>query len=99
MPDWSSFVRERLGALRVSPARETEIVAELAQQIEQAHADAIAGGAGHAEAMRRAETHLGDWGKLAREINAAERPDPAPVERPGGLWGGTSQDIRYALRF
>ena len=46
MPDWSKLVRERLPALHVRPERENEIVAELALQLEQAYADAIAGGAG-----------------------------------------------------
>ena len=46
MPDWSRLVRERLPALHVRPERENEIVAELALQLDQAFADAVAGGAG-----------------------------------------------------
>src|SRR4051794_16949152 len=99
MRDWKAFVRQRLGGLRVSPEREAEIVAELAQQTEQAYADAIAGGAAHAAATTRAESHLGDWKALAREIEAAERPAPAPVEYKDGIFNGSGQDIRYALRF
>ena len=37
MRDWRLFVRERLGRLRVTPEREMEIVAELAQQFDPSH--------------------------------------------------------------
>src|SRR5262245_49122051 len=99
MRDWSVFVRQKLGRLRVRPERESEIIAELAQQLEQAYADSRAAGASDADAVRRAEAQIGDWKKLSREIDAAEMPaDPAPEYR-GGLWSGAWQDVRYALRF
>src|SRR4051812_39540397 len=99
MRDWRLFVRERLGRLRVAPERENEIVAELAQQLEQAYADALASGAAEDDALRRAESHLGDWGRLTREINAAERPTEPTPEYRGGVFAGFSQDVKYALRF
>src|SRR5437660_12893089 len=98
MRDWSAFVRQRLGKLHVSPEREAEIVAELTQQIEQAYSESIAGGSGEDDARRRAESHLGDWGKLTREINAAEKPLKPAAEYRGGLLSGVSQDVKYALR-
>jgi predicted permease len=99
MHDWRRFVRERLGTLRALPEREAEIVAELAQQIEQAYADAIADGATEAEAIRLAGAHLGDWKRLAREIEAAERPSAPVPDYRGSIWSGVWQDFRYALRF
>ena len=99
MRDWKRFVRDHLGRLRVSPEREAEIVAELAQEVEQAYADAIAAGATDASATARAESHLGDWKALAREIAAAERPAAPPIEYKDGIFNGFGQDIRYALRF
>src|SRR5258708_18165378 len=99
MRDWAAFVRERLGPLAISPEREAEIVSELAQQLEQAYADAIATGAAEQDAQRRAESHLGDWAQLAREIEAAERPAPPAPEYRAGAWSGAAQDVRYALRF
>jgi putative ABC transport system permease protein len=74
MPDWKQFVRSRLGSLGVSGPREQEIVEEVAQQLEQIHADALARGASEAEAGRRAAAHIPDWAALAREIRLAERP-------------------------
>lgn len=99
MHDWTAFVRDRLGALRLPPEREAEIVAELAQQLEAAYTDAVTSGAAHDEALRRAALHLGDWPRLAREIEAAERPAPPPPEYRAGALAGVAQDARYALRF
>src|SRR5215471_15065988 len=100
MREWTRFVRDRLGHLAIPPEREAEIVAELAQQVEQVYTDARAAGDTEPEAVRRAESHLGDWSKLAREIEAAERPaDPVAVYAPGGIFTGAAHDARYALRF
>ena len=99
MRDWNMFVRERLGPLRVSPEREAEIVAELAEQLAQAYADAITAGDAERDALLRAGSHLGDWKKLAREIDAAERPAPPPSSYRAGAFAGIAQDARYALRF
>src|SRR5260370_2430905 len=91
MPDWRRLVRERLPALHLRPERESEIVAELALQLEEAYADAVAGGADEEEALRRALAQLGDWDKLGRGIDLSER-------RAGFAAGGL-HDLRYALRF
>src|SRR5436305_9984947 len=101
-PDWPQFIREHLPPLAVGPERENEIIAELALQLEEACGEALAGGATAAEAARRAQAQFGDWHKLARDINRAERPEargnvPEPAAR-GHWFGGTLQDVRYALR-
>src|SRR5689334_4013333 len=87
MRDWNAWVRERLGPLRVRPEREAEIVAELAQQMEEASADG------------RPELEPFEWARLAREIEAAEKPWPTPPEHHANLLAGIAQDVRYALRF
>ncbi len=100
MRDWRKYVREHLPPLKVGPEREAEIVTELALQIEQAFADAVAAGSTEAEAERRAMSPFRDWQALAREIESAERLPPAPLEAPagGGFWQGALRDVRYALR-
>ena len=72
--DWKNFVREHLPPLGLSGAREQEIVEEIAQQIEDAYAEAISGGASAADAKSRALAQISDWNSLAREIRRAERP-------------------------
>jgi hypothetical protein len=91
MHDWCRLVRERLPALHVRPERESEIVAELALQLEQAFSDAVSGGAGEQEALGRALAQLGDCDKLGTAIDVSHRR--------AGRTAGWLHDLRYALRF
>ena len=52
MPDWAQEVRRRLSALRLSPTRESEIVDELAQHLDDRWRELVAGGASPEEATR-----------------------------------------------
>ncbi len=70
MKDWQAYVREQLGELNVSPARESEIVAELALQLEQAANAALARGASSAEAEAAAIKQFPNWRALAEEIRS-----------------------------
>ncbi|MGH9466479.1 MAG: ABC transporter permease, partial [Terriglobales bacterium] len=80
--DWERYVRERLPLSHLPPARAEEIVAELAQQLEQA-----------ARAGRDPEAEIPDWPALARKI---EHSVASPVSRL--LWGSDlARDLRHAL--
>jgi putative ABC transport system permease protein len=72
------------------PAAPSDIQAELAQHLEQAYAEALAGGVSDAEAALWAETRFADWRGLSREIAESKR-------RSGALTGGM-QDLRQGLR-
>ena len=50
---WRSEVRARLLSLRLSPTRETEIVDELSQHLDDHYRELIAGGVSPEEAARR----------------------------------------------
>ena len=52
MPDWAGEVRARLSSLRLSPTRESEIVEELSQHLDDRWRELIAGGASADEATR-----------------------------------------------
>ena len=95
---WEIYIRARLPNLRIDPARETEILAELALQLEQAHRDAVAAGASDQEALRQAEAQFGDWNQLARQIEAAGHRHIDPPAQAGPLFGAL-YDFRYAVRF
>jgi len=98
-PDWRAYVREHLPPLPLRPEREAEIVAEIALQLDQAYAEAMADGDTEGEARRRAERQFADWEALGREIRDAERQEPA-AELPGGRgWTGIAHDVRYTLRW
>ena len=96
MRDWNAWVRGRLRDLRIRPARQGEIMAELAQHVEQVYNDALADRLTEAEAMRRVEAACGNWRDLAAGIEAAEPPAP---QRRSRLLAGALDDIRHMLRF
>jgi putative ABC transport system permease protein len=74
MRDWKQYVREHLPPLRLSAAREQEIIEEIAQQLEGACAEVLARGGSQTEAEARAATQIPDWNVLAAEICRAEQP-------------------------
>ncbi|HTX37338.1 MAG TPA: ABC transporter permease [Bryobacteraceae bacterium] len=96
MRDWNAWVRGRLRELQIQPARESEIVAELAQHFEQVYKDARANRLSHAEAMRLVEAACGNWRDLAGGIEQAEHA--MPQGRSGPLTG-VFEDARHMLRF
>jgi len=87
MREWKQYVREHLPLLGLSGAREQEIVEEIAQQLEDAHAEAISRGATFVEADSHAGAQISDWNSLAREICRAEKPieDVVKATVPEGL--------------
>jgi predicted permease len=101
-PDWKQKIRRRLAGLRLEPARENEIVEELAQHLEDRYTDSLAGGATHEEATRAALAELSGRGLLEQELRRVERPvNDDPVVLGAGrknmltdLW----QDLRYGAR-
>src|SRR5438093_2809047 len=101
MPDWKSLVRARLGSLPVDPAREADIVDELAQHASEHYAELIAGGATEADAIRTALAPLSDPQRVADEIARADRPRqvaPEPPAGSGSIAGRLLRDVRYAVR-
>jgi predicted permease len=98
MRDWFAYVRENLGDLQVSPARATEIVAELAQQLEQACNAAVARGASPQQAEAAAIAQFPDWQALRREIQSAEPNRLRREDRKPSIFSGTLQDFRHAAR-
>ena len=103
MPDWSEQIRKQLADLNLAPAREAEIVEELAQHAEDRYRELQSGGATEAEARRIALDEIGGHELLARELRAVERTDaPEPIVLGAGghgrLLSGLGQDLRYGFR-
>src|SRR5215510_3857569 len=102
MPDWTQHVRPRLSSLRLSPAREAEIVEELSQHLEDRWRELIAGGATPDEATRLALAGFSEWDVLARRLaplRQAHPPLSITLGAPGGhLFADLRQDLRYAAR-
>jgi predicted permease len=103
MPDWKEEIARRLRSLKLAPAREAEIVEEVAQHLEDRYQELVAGGAAEEEARRKVLQELSDEDLLARGLRLAEHEVNQEPIVPGD--GGTSisfaslwQDIRYGLR-
>ncbi len=99
MPDWKFALASRLAPLRLRPARQAEIVDELAQHLDDRYTELVGGGATHEEAVAAALDEIED-DDLARSMSGL-RQASAPVA-PGAparaLIADTRQDIIYALR-
>ena len=87
MPDWAAFVRQRLQLPAVRPERETEIVEDLARQLDDAYREALASGATETAACAVAERHISDWGVLRKEMSASEEQKIAAEYAMAGTRG------------
>ena len=102
MPDWGSEIRARLSGVRLSPAREAEIIEELSQHLEDRWREQVAAGADPEIARQQA---LGDFrgtevlGRYLAPLRQARWADPAPpaASRPFSL-EGLMVDLRTAVR-
>src|SRR3982751_1487967 len=100
-PDWKALVRSRLSPLPVDPARESDIVDELAQHVAEHYVDLVASGMPHDAAMRAALAPLDDPVRVATELARADRARtaaPAPPVSSGSLTTDVLRDFRYAGR-
>ncbi len=103
MPEWKQEIGRRLAGLRLEPARESEIVEELAQHLEDRYAELRACGATKAEAERTALTELSEHQLLARELRRVERQiNQEPIilgsNRSTNMLADLWQDLRYGVR-
>jgi putative ABC transport system permease protein len=102
MPEWNEHVRSRLTQLRLSPAREAEIIDELSQHLDQRYDELRESGASDADARELAMQELLEPEAMAhfmRSLRQSNVPEPIAVGAPrrspaGDLW----QDLRYAAR-
>ncbi len=102
MSDWREHLRSRLAALRLSPAREAEIVDELSQHLDDRYEELRAGGATDADARRLALEELREPEPLERYMRSLQQshlpPPIVPGVAKGRLLGDLWQDLRYAAR-
>jgi putative ABC transport system permease protein len=103
MPDWEYEVRRRLAGLRLKPTRESEIVEELSQHLEDRYEQSLRNGASREEAYRAALQELTGSDLLAQGLSRVERPARMEPVAPGtprrfGMWGDLKHDLRYGAR-
>jgi len=101
--NWKRETGARLASLKLAPAREAEIVEELAQHLEDRYAELLSGGAAPEEAYRAALAELSESESLERELRRVERKatqDPVVLgaDRRTNTLGDLLQDLRYGWR-
>ena len=77
MPEWRAEIRRRLEPLRLPPAREEEIVEEVAQHLDDCYRELRASGRADEEAAAKAEAN-----KNLAAKNEASKPIPARADKP-----------------
>jgi putative ABC transport system permease protein len=102
MPDWARDVRTRLSPLRLSPTRESEIVQELSQHLDDRWRELIAGGASPDEATQAALREFSGADVMATclaPLRQAHAGSSVTLGAPTGtLLAALSQDLRHAAR-
>lgn len=103
MPDWKNEIRRRLANVRLSAARENEIVEELAQHLDDVYEQALRNGSTEHEARRIARSELTQSELLAQELRRSYRPvhqEPVVAGGPkrGKILKDIIQDVRYGAR-
>src|SRR5262245_42414539 len=100
--DWAREVRTRLSSLRLSPTRESEIVEELSQHLDDRWRELIAGGASPDEATQSALAEFRAvtlWQGYMAPLRQSRVPAPVTLGAPTGrVLIGIPQDLRYAAR-
>jgi putative ABC transport system permease protein len=99
---WAREVRTRLSSLQLSPARESEIVEELSQHLDDRWHELIAGGASPDDATQSALAEFRGADVLAKymaPLRQAHAPSSITPGAPAGrLLAGLMHSLRYAAR-
>ena len=102
MPEWKAALTARLASLRLSPAREREILDELSQHLDDVYRERRTAGESHEDAMRSAVDEIDERDLLAREmrplVQARYTPPTVPGRRGRGWFADVLQDVAYAAR-
>ena len=76
MPDFKAEISARLSELHLSPTRESEIIEELSQHLEQEYERALSRGASEEEARSKVAEELDTSEVLRRELKQVEHRLP-----------------------
>ena len=102
MPEWTAHLRARLSQLRLAPAREAEIVEELAQHLDERYEELRRGGATDADARQLAIAELAEPESLAAHMRPLRQANVSPAIAPGtprrSLLHDLADDLRYDVR-
>ncbi len=101
MPEWREEIARRLSSLRLDSTRESDIIEELSQHLEDRYLELVSGGATDADARRDVLMELNyddllGQGRLG--VVRETRQGLAAPGKSGNLVANLWQDVRYAVR-
>ena len=86
MPDWHKLLHKRLGDLKLEAGDRDEIIAELADHLEETYTSLRAQGHSQHSAFQRAVLQISDWNKLRRDIQTARQKENPMTPRAARFW-------------
>lgn len=86
MRDWRAFVEQRLAGLALEPKERAEVIAEVAEHLEDTCDEMLRQGMTEEEAVRRALSQAGNWRSLQHKIVSAKRKEEVMEKRIRQLW-------------
>jgi predicted permease len=102
MPDWKEEVAKQLPTLALDASRESEIVEELSQHLEDRYLDLISGGATEEESRRAVLTELNfenlPYQRRFASVRDGRRSSAGSERKVNSFAVSVWQDLRYALR-
>ena len=102
MPDWKKEIRRRMAQLKLAPARESEIVEELGQHLDDRYQELLADGASHTDAERLILAELSEnefFSELLRgERNSPSEPIVTGTNRKINILADIWNDLRFGIR-
>lgn len=94
MPDWTRYVAERLVDSKLAPEEQHEVVAEIAEHLEEGYLELQRDG--HSDAEQQMLAQVSDWGALCRNIRRSKE-DPMNVARRVVLPGIVAAIVAFAV--
>lgn len=103
MPDWKNEIRRRLSSLSLEPTRESEIVEELAQHLDDRYERLLLGGATKNDAHQAVLLELAENDLMTRELRKVHRavhrePVVLGEQRRTNVVTDLWQDLSYGVR-
>src|SRR5215468_4762306 len=102
MPDWKKEIGRRMARLKLGPARESEIIEELAQHLDDRYQELLLGGTSepHAERLTLAELNENELFRELRRVERKTQPEPivTGTNRRINMVADIWNDLRFGLR-